>query len=171
MESTTFQICPRCRTEFQPWATECSDCGSALVTTEQAPTGLPGSAGPATPPPETLACLARGGPWELRELAEALGKHGLSTRIGPYPPPDASGASRDDDRAGPGTGLGLYVAEQDHERAVALHQQLVRESSHAEPEPSEGSADADGCPACGAALAADAEACAACGLEFPPLEG
>lgn len=167
MEPTTFRICPSCRAEFQHWVTACTDCGAALVHPEEAPP-LAG-AGADEPPVETVACLARGGPWELRELAEALREHGLSTRIGPYPPPGAS--SPDDDRAGPGTGLGIYVAERDLERAVALHQQLVRESSHAEPAPSEASPDADGCPACGEDLSPDAEACASCGLEFPPLEG
>jgi len=151
--------------------TACTDCGAALVHPGEAPSAADAGSGASGASVEAWACLARGGPWELRELAEALGAHGLATRIGPYPPPDASGVPREDDRAGPGTGLGLYVAEGDHERAVTLHQQLVRESSHAEPQTSEASHDADGCPACGEPLAADAEACASCGLEFPPLDG
>lgn len=170
MAPTSFKICPDCGAEFRPTVAECSDCGCALVHPEEVPAEPGESPGAADPSPVRVACLARGGAWELRELAEALGQRGVSTRIGPFPPPGAE-SEADEGLAGFGPGLGIYVEEGDLERAATLHEQIVREWSHAEPETADGSGSADTCPACGHDLDPQAETCTSCGLEFPPLQG
>jgi hypothetical protein len=145
-----FKICPRCGEEFQLTASRCSDCDVEL--------GFAREPAPAPPPPAAAAdaewvLLQRESAWYLRELAEALGDHGIASRI----------------QREPG-GLGIYVGSGDAEAAHAVAREFT-EARLPGLEADPAAHDPSGCPACGEPLAADASACAACGLEFPEAAG
>jgi hypothetical protein len=153
IDTAIFKTCPQCGSEFQHWVSRCPDCDCELVYEQP---GAPRSAPAAElPDPSQMTCIRRGGPWELRELAELLQSHGISCRIDAHPPGAAD--------------LGLFVREADREEVARLDRELAAGGGPADP--GAGSAlDAAACPACGEPLAADAESCASCGLEFPPIE-
>jgi hypothetical protein len=163
-----FKVCPSCAGEFQQWVTQCPDCGVPLQIGGPGGGAAPQPARAAAdelPPARELACLQRGDPRALHEIAERLQAEGISCRIDAYPPdePIRVGARRG---AGVATTFGLYVRESDAARGAAVREQLLHETVP-DAEGSALGAELSACPACGEPLAEGAGACAGCGLEFP----
>lgn len=160
-----FKICPDGHGEFQPRLTHCPDCGAALqLATSAEP---PVRASFELPPAHELACIERGDPRALHEMAEQLQSAGVSCRIDAYPPdqPIRLGGRRG---SGVATTFGLYVRPVDAEAATRLRtEHLQRSLPDAAGLGVAAGTELHACPACGEALAEAALACAACGLEFP----
>jgi uncharacterized protein (UPF0212 family) len=159
-----FKHCPDCRGEFQHWVTRCPDCGAALQLAGDA--ALP-EAPRELPPARELACLERGDPRALHEIAERLQAAGISCRIDSYPPdePIRPGARRG---SGVATTFGLYVRPTDADEATRVRtQHLQRSLPEAALHDVATGAELSACPACGEPLAEAARECGACGLAFP----
>jgi hypothetical protein len=160
-----FKLCPDGHGEFQQRVTHCPDCGAALqLATSAEP---PVRAVFELPPARELACIERGDPRVLHEIAGLLQTSGISCRIDAYPPdePIRLGGRRG---SGVATTFGLYVLPGDAEAAKRLHTQHLHQSlpEAAGYEVTAGT-ELHACPACGEPLAEAARDCAACGLEFP----
>ncbi len=172
--SDAVKICPSCGDEFQPWVELCPDCHVPLQmgSGESAP-----DVGSELPPPTELECVATGGPWQTRALAERLQEEGIGCRIDAYPPDtdidtDGGNVAGRFGQAGRGVNLGVYVTRADQPRAAeivadARTEELPELDGMEMPEPG---SELDACPGCGEPLAADATGCSECGLEFPEFE-
>jgi hypothetical protein len=163
-----FKTCPQCGGEFQQWVVDCPDCGVALVTDAGAVVERPAEP---LPPASELVAVARGDPWQLRELAERFQQAGVSCRIDVYPPdtplrPPARGAPTG------GVRFGLYVREADVPEAEWIRSEHARTAAPEAPaSPVAPGTTLAECPACGEPLVEGASGCAECGLEFPELGG
>jgi hypothetical protein len=158
-----FKHCHTCGGEYQSWVTECPDCRVPLHST---PGEAPAPAALSAPiaPLENPVLLKVGEPWELRELAESLQEHGVSSQIDSYPL--GGSLSRAGSRAQAGR-LGIYVAQADLAAVRELTEELAalqRSEAGAEVV-----SDPGACPACGEPTPENAAACASCGLEFPEV--
>jgi hypothetical protein len=159
-----FKHCHDCGGEFQSWVDECPDC---RVPLHSAPADAPTSGGSPEPiaPLENPVLLKVGEPWELRELAESLQEHGVSSQIDSYPlGRSLKGAGSRAQAAR----LGIYVAEADLAAVREFTEELTalaRSEAGAEAV----AHDADACPACGEPTPENAPSCASCGLEFPEV--
>ena len=114
-----------------------------------------------------LACIERGDPRALREIAERLQTAGISCRIDAYPPdePIRLGGRRG---SGVANTFGLYVLPADAADAARVRtEHLQRSLPEAAGYQVAAGTELHECPACGEPLAEAAPDCAACGLEFP----
>lgn len=159
---TVFKHCHSCGGEFQSWVTECPDCHVPL---QLAPGETLASETRPAAPIEDPVLLKLGEPWELRELAEMLQEHGISSQIDSHPL--GGSLSRAGSRAAAAR-LGIYVARTDVEAVrefIEAQAALEHSESGAEAAPH----DPGACPACGEPTPENAPACASCGLEFPEV--
>ena len=155
-----FKYCHGCGGEFQQFVESCPECHEPL---HAAPATAEQLAAPAQPsaPLEEPTLVKVGEPWELRELAETLQAHGISSQVDSYP----LGGSIGTGMRGQTARLGIYVARADLD--------AVREfaaSRAAEELADAGDYDPNSCPACGEPTPENAAECSACGLEFPEIE-
>jgi predicted amidophosphoribosyltransferase len=148
-----FKRCPQCEGEYQYTVSQCADCGVAL---EDAPVHQQRDTTP-LPDASQLVGLRTGAPLEMADLAEALQRAGIGSRIDSDPP-----------GRGFGRYVSVYVRERDYEAAHQVDHEVFasRTPEAAELDPP-ATADTGACPACGASLAQDAASCRECGLEFP----
>ena len=154
-----FRICPECHEEYTLAATECAECGLALVD----PGALPAEdAADAFPGVEDLVCVRVGPlPW-TRALSEGLGQAGIAHRV----EADARGEEAggvDPRRFGGESVFGTWVLPEDEGAARELDAALF---AHLEPESAGAAVGDETCPACEEPLAPDATECAGCGLSF-----
>jgi ribosomal protein L40E len=153
------KICPRCGEEYVHSAQTCAECGVAL-----------GFEAPAEPerlelgPAEGLVALRNAEvPW-IEGLAQALAEAGVASRVELPTEIDANRVQ------GRGTGAlrcTLYVRSEDAAAAARVDAAFARTQVPDLPEEADaGWGESQGCPGCGAPLAADAEECGECGLVF-----
>jgi len=162
------KVCPSCHDEYLPQVSRCRDCGVELVweTDAQLAEALaePGELGLSE---EGVLLREAGAQW-AGTLAEALVEAGIPCRVGTTP---AHEKGLEEGRAVATLPLGVFVAEADLataravDAAVLLRQVPDLEDAHVIAAGELGEDD-DGCPACGAAIAADAAECPECGLAF-----
>jgi RNA polymerase subunit RPABC4/transcription elongation factor Spt4 len=146
--------CPACDAQFPDEQEQCLHCGASL-------------AGDAT---VGLVLLASLDPFESRALLERLAESEIEFSV--LNDRDARARTAGRGRPGSFAGVNIFVHPDEHARAFALQQQLVRESLPDLPEDfTTEAADSETCPACASPLAADARSCAECGLEFPDANG
>jgi hypothetical protein len=142
--------CPSCDAQFPDEQQSCLHCGGALEEDSA----------------EGLLLLASLDPFESRPLLERLTERGIPFAV----LNDQLARARAVGRGRPGSfaGVNIFVRQDDHPSALEIHQQIVRDSlPDLPPDYAPENTHGDGCPACGAELAADAPSCAECGLEFP----
>lgn len=146
--------CPACDAQFPDEHDACVHCG--------APLGDDSAAG--------FVLLASLDPFESRQLLDRLAEAEVAFAV--LNDRDARARSVGRGRPGSFAGVNVFVHPDQHARASALHQQMVRESLPDLPEDFAAEAmDPDSCPACASPLAEDASSCAECGLEFPDANG
>lgn len=154
-----YKVCPRCEEEYTLTATQCVECGAALV--------MPGEV-PEAPEPDdfpdvdALTCVRAGPlPW-TRALSEALSAAGIEHRVERDTRSEDEGGV-DSERFGGETVYGTWVLPVDHEQASEIDSLLF---AHFEPDSAEETEGEEVCPACQEPLGGDALACEACGLSF-----
>jgi len=142
--------CPACDAQFPDDQQACVHCGAALDDDSTA----------------SFVLLTSLDPFESRRLLDRLAEAEIPFAV--LNDHEARLRSAGRGRSGSFAGVNIFVHPDEHGRASALHQQLVRESLPDLPEDFVADAtDPDACPACASPLAADAQCCAECGLEFP----
>jgi hypothetical protein len=153
------KTCPRCGEEYVATVAICADCGIPLGS--EAPAA---AAGPEPlPSVEGLVALRHAEvPW-IEGLAGALAEAGISSRV--ELPREA------DLRRVPGRGLGalrctLYVRREDGAAAARIDAEFARSQVPDLPAAETAWSESEGCPGCGASLAAEAQECPECGLTF-----
>lgn len=162
------KVCPSCHDAYLPQMSRCSDCGVDLVWETDAEVALalgePGELGLSE---EGVLLREAGAQW-VGALAEALVDADIPCRIATTA---AHAQGLEDGRPVAALPLGIFVAEADLARAreldaVVLRRQLPDLEQVGVAVAGELGAGDDGCPACGAAIAADAAECPECGLAF-----
>ena len=155
-----FKHCHSCGGEYQSWVTECPDCHVPL---QLAPGETLAPETRPVAPIEDPVLLKVGQPWELRELAETLQEHGISSQIDSHPL--GGSLARAGSRAEPAR-LGIYVARAE----VTAVREVIEGLAALERSESDAEAhDPGACPACGEPTPENAPSCASCGLEFPEV--
>jgi len=150
------KICPRCGEEYVHTTSTCAHCEVPLVLEGDLSLEREGAGEPLPPSSELVCVRTAGAAWALR-LSERLAADEVPHRVEPVAEPRGA--------------FGIYVREADVEAAAAADREhLAREMPDLPSEHDLAPADDEGCPACGAALAADATACDDCGLPFAPAE-
>lgn len=161
--STQVAVCPRCEAEYLATATECVECGVALVHPEQ----LAGSGVEDLPPASELTCIRAASIAWTRALSDRLSEAGIAHRV------EAIRGDEDDDddsvRSRPNFRLpcGVYVHPDDVAAAAEIDAAFMRSQIPDLPDGHEisgGGADAEACPACGERVGPDARECPGCGL-------
>jgi hypothetical protein len=156
-----FKYCHGCGGEFQQFVESCPECHEPLHATPATPEQLDAAAEQSAPLEEPTLVKV-GEPWELRELAETLQAHGISSQVDSYPLGGSIG--RAGIRGEPAR-LGIYVARADHDAVREFAANRAAEES-----PDGGDYDPNSCPACGEPTPENAAECSACGLEFPEID-
>ena len=154
-----FKYCHGCGGEFQQWVETCPDCHEPLHGEPARVEPREALTGPVAPLEEPTLVKV-GEPWELRELAETLQAHGISSQIDSYPLGEAIG--RAGTRGQPAR-LGIYVARADIDAVREFAAERAADEGGAEHDPT-------ACPACGEPTPENAASCESCGLEFPEIE-
>jgi hypothetical protein len=152
------RICPECGEEYLHTVLVCAECGIALGSERS-----PARAAPELPAAEQLVAVRNAEVVWIQGLAEALAEEGIPCR--------AELPRREDGRVqGQGTGAvrcTLYVRAEDAEAAARVDAEFARSQVPDLPEDASSAwREADGCPACSAALPPDAPECPECGLAF-----
>ena len=150
-------FCPECEGEFVPTALSCPDCEVALVTAA----ALEQREVESLPPASELVCVRAAGVSWAQALSALLAEEGISHRI------EAAGDDGEEVSRRPGATLpyGVYVRAEDVEAAREIDAAFMQSQIPDLPEGHELSAqEAEGCPACGEAVAPDAADCPECGL-------
>jgi hypothetical protein len=155
--------CPECRSEYLASASLCAECGVPLVSEA----GLDEASAEGLPPVSELVCVRASSLGWAQRLSERLAAEGIYHRIQVAAEDGDDGGER---RPGANLPFGVYVRATDLERAAGIDADFVRSQIPDLPEPEAAAADAEGCPACGAALEADDAECPDCGLALGPLE-
>jgi predicted amidophosphoribosyltransferase len=150
-------MCPRCREEYLATVELCVHCGVALVAAGELP---PEEQAAPLPPLEELVRVRVENPVWIQTLADHLAEEGIPSRVelldGDGPVARRHGAP-----------CALYVRPDDVERARQVDEELLRVQLPDLPEGADtGWSEAEGCPACGAAVDAHATECPDCGLGF-----
>jgi hypothetical protein len=150
------RMCPSCREEYVATVERCVHCGVALVVVGE----LPPEERAELPPLEQLVRVRVENPVWIQNLADQLAQDGIPSRVelldGEGPVARRHGAP-----------CALYVRPGDVERARRIDERLLREQLPDLPEGADtGWSEAEGCPACGAAVDAQATECPDCGLGF-----
>jgi hypothetical protein len=149
-------MCPSCREEYLATVERCVHCGVALVAAGE----LPPEEQTDLPAPEELVRVRVENPVWIESLADRLAQEGIASRV-ELLDSDAPVARRH------GAPCALYVQSGDAERARQIDEELLRAQLPDLPEGADtGWSEAEGCPACGAAVGADATECPDCGLGF-----
>lgn len=156
--SDTVLYCPRCESEFLASATECAECGVALVA------DLTAVVHDQMPPVSELSCVRAASMGWAQGLSERLAEAGISHRI------EAVRDETDDDeqlREQPNALLpyGVWVLETDLERARGIDDEFLR--GQIPDLPTDGpdvAAAEDCCPACGDEVPENVGECPGCGL-------
>jgi hypothetical protein len=149
-------MCPSCREEYLATVERCAHCGVALVAASE----LPPEEQTDLPPLEELVRVRVENPVWIEALAGQLAREGIPSRV-ELLDTDAPLARRH------GAPCVLYVQSGDAERARQIDEELLRQQLPDLPEGADtGWSEAEGCPACGAAVAAQATECPDCGLGF-----
>lgn len=161
-------MCPECGEEYLPTVMECADCRVALVASGDATASAPAPAPRELPPAAQLVCIRTAALGWAQGLSSRLSEAGITHRLEAQEPDDAAtpAAAR---RRLADSPYGVFVREQDVEDARAVDREFMRTQI---PDVSDDAAAVvvgEGCPACGAAVAADAAECPECGLAL--LEG
>ena len=149
--------CPQCKSEYLGTATECVDCGVALVSEGE----LEGHADRALPPISELVCVRAASVGWAQALSERLAAEGISHRIEVAGDDLEDGSMR---RPGANLPSGVYVRAQDVEVAARVDAAFMHSQIPDLPAEGESAADPEGCPACGAKVEADASECPECEL-------
>ncbi len=155
-------ICPRCEAEYLATASQCVECGVALVHPEQLATVEAED----LPPLSELTCIRAASVAWTRALSERLSEVGIPHRV------EAISEYADDDdsvRRRPNFRLpcGVYVRPEDSRAAAEIDADFMRSQIPDLPEGHEisgGSQDAESCPACGEPVSLDTRECPGCGL-------
>ena len=153
------KICPRCGEEYVHTAQTCVEC--------DVPLGFDAPSGEAPrdelPPAEDLVPIRNAEvPW-IDGLAHALADAGIPSRVE---------LPRKEDSTVQGRGMGairctIYVRQEDVADAARIDAEFARTQVPDLPDENAGEwGESDGCPGCGATLAADATECPDCGLAF-----
>jgi hypothetical protein len=155
------RVCPLCGDEYLATVERCPECGVALV---EAGTQAERGAAPGLPPSADLVRLRVENPVWIAALAERLAAEGVPSRVELVDP-----AATPRNRLG--SPCALFVRAEDVARARAVDAELLRDQLPDLPEgASSGWSEAEGCPACGAAVGPDAAECPECGLAFVEAE-
>jgi hypothetical protein len=153
-------VCPVCGGEYLAGVERCAGCGVPLVEASALPEEGPP---PGLPPSADLVRLRVENPVWIDALARRLAAEGIPSRV------ELVGAESQARRLG--SPCALFVRPEDAERARAVDAELLRSQL---PDLPEGAStewrEAEGCPACGAAVGADASECPDCGLAFVDAE-
>ncbi|MCZ6778407.1 MAG: hypothetical protein O7F16_05500 [Acidobacteria bacterium] len=168
----SIKICPACRTEYQPSAQVCADCGVTLqflgsmaaMNRIERGTRAPdqGVAGQLPHSPD-LICLRIAQLNWIRDLHSRLSREGIPIRLEVEKTDGSHNIHRWFYR--------LLVRPGDFEAAAAADRAYVREHMSEQAESVPAGADAPGkCPACGADVTPDSSACPDCDLAFPEEE-
>lgn len=157
------RVCPECGEEYLPTVDRCADCRVALVAAGVEPVAV---APRELPPASQLVCLRTASLGFAQGLSDLLSEAGITHRL------EADPTSREGEhnaRRPDSLPFGVFVREQDLAAAREVDREFMRRQfPDVSEEPSAGAAG-EGCPACGAAVAADAVECPECGLAL--LEG
>lgn len=155
--STSMLYCPQCESEFLASASECVDCGVALVA------DLAAAVHDQMPPTSELSLVRAASVGWAQALSERLAEAGISHRI------EAVGGDDEDEtlREQPSVLLpyGVWVLEADLSRARGIDEEFLR--GQIPDLPAQGSDlehGDDRCPACGEELSPSASECPGCGL-------
>jgi len=150
------QWCAECDVEVPANQRYCGTCGSL-------PTDPPL---PDDPPPTglELALVRIGAVSDIRSLSIRLRAAGIQHWIMRDPSDDSIANVKGD--YGRGVVVNLVVGVRDLERAVQIREEDLRATLPDIPAGFSFDADGDGCPACGAPLAAEAMECRDCGISF-----
>jgi hypothetical protein len=150
------RVCPVCAEEYVHSALRCVHCDVALVHAEEAPAQAAQDLPPAA---ELTPIRIASAGWALA-LSELLVAEGIAHRVELVS--DAAAEGRRPSGPGP---YGVYVRAGDAARARAIDAGYVAREIPDLPDGWEDAeAEDEGCPACGAAVAAGAAECPDCGL-------
>jgi hypothetical protein len=149
------RVCPECGEEYLPTVLRCVDCGVSLVAEAPARAAAPGE----LPPVSELLCVRTGSLAIAQGLSAELAEAGITHRIQAVSPEAGAEPRRPD-----ALPYGVYVREQDAAAAAAVDHAFLRSQLPDLPADAEAGAGGEGCPACGAPVAADAAECPDCGL-------
>ena len=163
-----FKRCTQCGAEYQRTVERCVDCGARSSTRWIRIRGARASRRVAAAG-RRAGLLRVADPWRLEELAEALQRAGIGSRIDSDPPggrianPEDTGEYG---RSGADARVAIYVRESDLDAARRVRPEMLARRT---PDLGRSSrrAELNACPACGGALSPDAAECVACGLAFP----
>ncbi|HEX5065304.1 MAG TPA: hypothetical protein VFY49_04260 [Myxococcota bacterium] len=157
-------MCPECGEEYLPTVVQCVHCRVALVapggTAPDAPSQVE------LPPVAQLVCIRTSSLDWAQGLSERLSEAGITHRLEAQP---TSREGEQNARRPDSMPYGVYVLERDAADAREIDQEHMRSQIPDLPEEGVSEAAGEGCPACGAAVAADAAECPECGLAL--LEG
>ncbi len=153
------KLCPECGEEYVHTAVQCFHCEVALVHADElAP--APGSGSELPAAAELTPIRIAAADWALA-LSERLVEEGIPHRIEAVAEAARGAGRRDAGR------YGVYVRPEDAARARALDaEQLSREIPDIPEDWQDAAAEAEGCPACGAAVAETDTECPDCGLSL-----
>jgi predicted amidophosphoribosyltransferase len=150
------RVCPSCREEYLATVERCAECDVALASAGE----LPPEEDAGLPPVEEMAQLRVENPVWIESLAAHLAEQGIPSRV-VLLDSDAPTARRH------GAPCALFVVPADLERARRIDEELLRRQLPDLPEGADtGWSEAEGCPACGAAVDPQASECPDCGLAF-----
>lgn len=156
--SHEYKLCPSCHEEFTLAATECVDCGTALIFADAVEEELPED----FPPVSELVRVRVGPlPW-TRALSAALSDEGIAHRVERDGRGEEDGGS-DRRRFGGEEVYGTWVEPEQIDAARQLDRSLF---GHLEPGASPTSDGEEVCPACQEPISPDDLACPGCGLGF-----
>jgi hypothetical protein len=151
-------FCPECEGEFVPSAQSCPDCEVPLVTAA----ALEQREVEALPPASQLLCVRAASVGWARGLSELLAEEGISHRIEAAADDGEEEVSR---RPGGTLPYGVYVRAEDLEAAREIDAAFMQSQIPDLPDDHQlVPQEAEGCPACGEAVAPDAAECPECGL-------
>jgi len=154
------RMCPECGEEYLPTVSECADCRVALVASGDEPVHPTSRE---LPPAAQLVCVRTATLGWAQGLSELLSEAGITHRLEAQEPDDSSTQTAARRRLADSP-YGVFVREQDVAEAREVDREFMRTQIPDVPEEAAAVVEGEGCPACGAAVAADAVECPECGL-------